>query len=138
MQFKGKLLNHTSENSEKPNFAPKFGPPILFRGFYFHLILDIVASYHCMQFQGKRMIQTEENGEETHFGPNFRPIDWPSIRTVNFFFKNLASSVTRHYGQLPSSKISKRTNDPILRKLRDAGKDRQRERQTDRRMRVIS
>ena len=130
MQFKGKLLNHTSENSEKPNFAPKFGPPILFRGFYFHLILDIVASYHCMQFQGKRMIQTEENGEETHFGPDFRPIGPNSGRQV--FFKNLALSVTRYYGQLPSRKISKRTNDPILRKLRDAGKDRQRERQTDR------
>ena len=116
-------MNQTWENSEKPNFVPKFGPPILFRGFYFHLMLDIVANYHCLQFQGKYMIQTEENGEETHFGPDFRPIGPNSGRQVFFLF--LALSVTRYYGQLSSRKISKRTNDPISRKLSDARKDRQ-------------
>ena len=39
------------------------------------------------------------------------------IRAVNFFFKNLASSVTKYHGQLSSCTISEKTNDPILRKL---------------------
>ena len=36
-----------------------------------------------------------------------------------FFFKNLASSVTKYHGQLSSCKISEKINDPILRKFRD-------------------
>ena len=42
----------------------------------------------------------------------------------NFFFKNLAPSVTRYYGQLSSCTISEKTNDPILRKLSDERTDR--------------
>ena len=38
---------------------------------------------------------------------------WAAI----FFFKNLASSDTRYYGQLSSCTMSEKTNDPILRKL---------------------
>ena len=34
------------------------------------------------------------------------------------FFKHLASPVTRYHGQLSSSTISEKTNDPILRKLK--------------------
>ena len=41
------------------------------------------------------------------------------IRAANFFFKNLASLVTRYHGQLSSCTISEITNDPILRKLSD-------------------
>ena len=43
------------------------------------------------------------------------------IRVTNFFFffKNLASSVTRYHGQLSSCTISEKTNDPILRKRTD-------------------
>ena len=36
-----------------------------------------------------------------------------------FFFKNLAPSVTKYHGHLSSCTISEKTNDPILRKLRD-------------------
>ena len=39
------------------------------------------------------------------------------IGAANIFLKNLASSVTRYPGQLSSCTISKKTNDPILRKL---------------------
>ena len=52
------------------------------------------------------------------------------IQAANFFFKNLASSVTRYYGQLSSCTISQKSKDPILRKLSDG--------QTDRWTRVIS
>ena len=55
----------------KPNFGPNFGLfgpnlglKIVFRGFYLYLMLDFVASYHCMQFQGKRMIQTQKNDKK--------------------------------------------------------------------------
>ena len=53
------------------------------------------------------------------------------IRPSNFFFKNLAPSVTRYYGHLSSCTISEKTNDPILRKLSDGRTDRRAERQTD-------
>ena len=46
------------------------------------------------------------------------------IWAPNFFFKNLASSVTRYHGQLSSCTISEKTNDPILRKLSDGQTDR--------------
>ena len=36
---------------------------------------------------------------------------WAQIRAANFFFKNLASSVTRYHGQLSSCTISEKTND---------------------------
>ena len=41
----------------------------------------------------------------------------------NFFFKNLAPSVTRCHVQLSSCTISGKTNDPILRKLSDGRTD---------------
>ena len=74
-----------------------------------------------MQFQGKLMTQTQENGEKPYFGPNLG--SWAQIRDANFFFKNLASSVTRYHGQLSSCTISKKTNNPILRKLSNGGTD---------------
>ena len=49
----------------------------------------------------------------------------------NFFFKNLASSVTRYHSQLSSCTIPEKTNDPILRKLSDRRKERQTDRQTN-------
>ena len=45
------------------------------------------------------------------------------IQAAKFFFKNLASSVTRYHGQLSSCTISEKTNDPILRKLSDGRTD---------------
>ena len=44
-------------------------------------------------------------------------------RAINFFFKNLAPSVTRYHGQLSSCTISEKTNDLILRKLSDGRTD---------------
>ena len=68
-----------------------------------------------------------------HFGPN-------SGRQI--FFNFLASSVTRYHGQLSSCKISKKTNDPILKKFTDGGMDGRTDGRTDtqadRRTRVIS
>ena len=42
MQFQGKLMIQTQENSEKPPFGPKFGPQIFF---YKNLALS-VTRYH--------------------------------------------------------------------------------------------
>ena len=60
-----------------------------------------------------------------------------------FFFKYLASSVTRYYSKLSSCTISEKNNDPILRKLGEGWMDGRTDRQqtyiqTDRGMRVIS
>ena len=53
------------------------------------------------------------------------------IRAAKFFFKNLALSVTRCHGQLSSCAISEKTNDLILRKLRDGRTDGQTDGQAD-------
>ena len=64
-------------------------------------MLDIVTRYHRMQFRGgKPIIQTQENGTKTHFGPDLDPLGPNSGR--QFFFKNMASSVTRYHGELSS------------------------------------
>ena len=65
MHFKRKLMNQISENSEKPNFGPGFGPFVphlgaqnYFRGFYLYQQLNIVPGYYLMQFSGKLINQT--------------------------------------------------------------------------------
>ena len=88
-------------------------------------MLEIVASSHCMQFQGKLMIKTQENGGKPHFGPNYARL--AQILAAKLFFKNLALSVTRYHGQLSSCTISKKTNDPILRKISDGRTDGQKD-----------
>ena len=61
MEFKGKLINQTSEIAKnKPDFCP-FGPKIFFVNF---TSTRIVASYHSVQFQGKLMNQTGENDKK--------------------------------------------------------------------------
>ena len=46
-------------------------------------------------------------------------LSWSQTWVAKFFFKNLATSVTRFYGQLSSCIISEKTNDRILRKFSD-------------------
>ena len=41
------------------------------------------------------------------------------IQATNFYFENLALSVTRYYGQLSSCTISEKTKNLILTKLSD-------------------
>ena len=90
-----------------------------------------------MQFQGKLMNPTCENGEKSNFGPDLGTLD-PNLGRQNLFFKNLAPSVTRYYGQLSSCTITEKTNDPILRKISDGLTDIGMDRRTDRQTRVIS
>ena len=59
------------------------------------------------------------------------------IQAANFFFKNLALSVTRCHGQLSTCTISEKTKDPIFRKLSDGKTDEQTDPQRGRRTRVI-
>ena len=70
-----------------------------------------------MQFQGKLVNQPRKNNKK----PSFVSIlaHWAQIWANNFFFKNLAPSITRYYGQLLSCIVSEGTNGPILRKLSD-------------------
>ena len=64
-------------------------------------MLDIVTRYHRMQFRGgKPIIQTQENDTKIHFGPDLDPLGPNSGR--QFFFTNMASSVTRYHGELSS------------------------------------
>ena len=68
------------------------------------------------------MIETQENDKKTSFWTWSRPVD-PKFGPPFFFFKNLASSVTRDHGQLSACTIWDKTNDPILRKLSDGWTD---------------
>ena len=52
------------------------------------------------------------------FGPNLR-----RQKKKKNLLKNLAPSVTRYYGHLSSCTISEKTNDPILRELKDGRTD---------------
>ena len=80
------------------------------------------------------MIQTQENGKKPHFRSHigsFGPNSGRQFFFFFFFFKNLVPSVTRYHGQLSSSTISEKTNDPVLRKFSEGRTDRQTERQKD-------
>ena len=54
-------------------------------------------------------------------GPILAPL--AQIPATTFFFKNLASSVTRYHGQLLSCTTSEKINDPILKKFSDRWTD---------------
>ena len=109
-------------------------------------MLDIISSCSPVQYQEKLMMKTWENYKKPHFGYDLDPLGTNSSHQFFFFFKNLASSVTRCHGQLSSCTISEKTNDPILRKLsdgrmdgrtdgqKDRQSDTQADRQTDRQM----
>ena len=71
-----------------------------------------------MQYKRKLVNQTWENSKKPSFGPDFGPN--PGRQ---FFFKNLASLVTRYNGQLSSGTISEKINDPVLRKISDVRTD---------------
>ena len=62
----------------------------------FLYVLHLLA----IKFQRKLMDQLWENGKKTSFGTNFGPVG--PVWAINFFFKNLASSVTRYYGHMSS------------------------------------
>ena len=56
--------------------------------------------------------------EKPHFGPDLGPLG-PNSGRLDFFLKNLGSSVPRYHSQLSSCTKSEKTNDRILRKLSD-------------------
>ena len=64
MEFKGKLINQTSEIA-KNLVSSRISAPLAQKFFLWILpLLEIVASYHSMQFQGKLMNQTGENDQK--------------------------------------------------------------------------
>ena len=56
----GLILVHLAQISAPP---PK--KKFFFRGYLFHLVLDIIVSYLCMQFQGKLMKQNLRKWQKT-------------------------------------------------------------------------
>ena len=122
MQFQGKLMNQAWENGKKTSFGtdfvpfgPNLGPKIFFHGFYFYYMLDIVASYHCMQFQGKLINQTWENGKKNKFWDWFWSL-WPKCGPQKFLSWNLPLLHVRSCCKLSLHAISRKTNEPNLRK----------------------
>ena len=78
-------------------------------------MLEIVASYHSMLFQQKLMSQTWENGKKPSFGPDLG-LFWPKIGSQNFFLWVLPLLDIIHCCKLSFYAISRKTNEPNLRK----------------------
>ena len=109
---------------------PKFGPKKIFS--WILLVLDVrhcckLSLYAISRKTDERNLRKWKKNNLV-LGPILVPL--AQIWATKFFFENLASSVTRCYGQLSSCTLLEKTNDPILRKLSDG--------RTDRRPRVIS
>ena len=103
---------------------PKFGPQILFLW-----VLSLLDVRHCCKLSlyaipRKTNYPNQGNSEKPQFGPNLGLLG-PNLGRHHFFLRNLASSVTRYYGQLLLCTISEKTNDPILRKCIDRWTDKQ-------------
>ena len=81
-----------------------------------------------MQSSEKKQTKLEKMPKNLILGPILAHLT--RVWTVNFFFGNLVSLVTRYHGQLSSCAMSEKTNDPILRKLGEWW--------TEKRRRVIS
>ena len=71
MQFEGKLMNQTWENSIPNNLGPNFGPSAanldakyFFREFYLYQYTVIVPRYYPMQCKRKVMNQTWEKAKK--------------------------------------------------------------------------
>ena len=129
MQLQGKLMNKTWENKKKPSFRPNFDPfgPNLGPKNFFSWILPLLDVRHCCKLS---LYAISRKTNE----PNLRKWQknlvlglilalFAQILAAIFFFKNLAPSVTKCHGQLSSCKISEKTNEAILRKLRDGRTD---------------
>ena len=130
-------MNQTWQNSKKSNFRPDFcspgtnlGPKIFFRW-----VKPLVDVSHCRKLS-LYPISRKTNDPDPN-SRKWRKISfwaWAQIWVAKknyFFFKNLASSVTRYNGKISSCTISDKTNDPILRKLRDGRTERRADRRTD-------
>ena len=111
------LMNLTWENNEKPNFASFLAQIWSLKNFF----VTFTSTRHYDKvtlhaiFRKIYDAKTQENGGKPYFGSNLGPLDQDLGR--QFFFKNLAPSITGSHGHLSSSTISEKTNDPILRKL---------------------
>ena len=140
--FTETVINQTSENDKKTNFGPDFGlfwaafglPNFFFVNFgsfeifsqnldsknffyefYFHYMLDIIATYHCIQFQGKLKNQTWEKVQQSSSGTNFSPF-WPKFEPQKLFSWNLPLLNVKNCCKLSSYAISRKANQPNLNK----------------------
>ena len=124
-------MNQTWEKGKKRQ-RPKFGPPIFFFFFWILPLLDIrnccKLSLYAISRKTNKSDLTKWQKKTLVLGPILGHLGCQ----IFFFFKNLARSITRYYGQLTSCIISEKTNDPILIKLNDGWTDRHMDRWTDR------
>ena len=68
-----------------------------------------------MQSPEKQQTKLEKMPKNLILGPILAHLT--GVWAVNFFFRNLVSSVTRYHCQLSSCTMSEKTNDAILRQL---------------------
>ena len=113
VQYQGNLLMQIWENEKKTWFwtlEKNFGPEKIFLQ-----ILPVLDVRYCRKLiivcNFKERVWSKLNKMAKN-----RILDL-QIRAANFFFKNLASLVTKYHGQLSSCTISDKTNDPILKSL---------------------
>ena len=132
MKFKGKLMNLTWENSEKPNFGPDFCPfdPNLPPNF-FSWVLLLLDVRHCHKLSSyaiskKTYDQKKEDGEKPHFRLDSK--FWPSIFFSKIWlFESLDILVSYHHEQYQEKLMIHYWENLVT----DGRTDRQRDRQTE-------
>ena len=93
--------------NRKDHFGPNLGLKFFWR-FQFYLMLDIVPICNLVQYQWKLMTQPWENGKNPNFKPNLGP--------QNFFSRVLPLLIVRQCSKLSSYAISRKINEPNLKK----------------------
>ena len=124
MQFQGKIMNQIWKNYKNLVQSPIF--PLLVHIWapnFFSSILPPPVVRHCCKLSLYAILRktNEPNLRKQQKKLVLEPslVHLAKIRVANFFFLNLAPSVTRYHGQLSSCTISEETYDSILRKLSD-------------------
>ena len=101
MQFPGKLTNQTSENGKEPNFGPNFspfGPNLLPPSKKKKNFVNFTSASICTLFQA--IIVCDDNDPNSRKWRKTSFLAGSKLGLRMFFFKNLASSVTKYHGQL--------------------------------------
>ena len=114
-------MTQFSAKVQKPYFCPFLGPKS--REWKFFQIWDLrrkLANHKTLQFRSFLEKTNDWNlrkSPKTIFLGLFGPFS-PFLRKSEFFLKNPALSLLSIYGPLTSCKISKKSNEPIPRKVR--------------------
>ena len=114
VQYQGKTMKQTSENSKRLNFGPNFDPT---QKKFFRWVLPLLVVRYCSKLscypKRKLMNQTWESDEKPMFGPDFGPFGL-NLGPKFFFLLVLPLLDAKHCRKLLLHAISRKTYDSHL------------------------